>query len=158
MIPVQQLRREENGDCLRSCLASLLELRADEVPDFSQFKDDPENPTSYPAFWLELQSFVKGYGYFFLEVQLTEKTPWMPLPFGALAIFMGYTKTNNRHAIVGLCEDGKFIPLHDPFHHSGGLTSIESVCFLVPLNPAAMALIEPSNIIRPPSHDSDSRS
>ncbi len=140
---------------MAASVASLLELPIESVPDFALMVDDEPNPR-FPKFWLELQSFVKKYGYFFLEMRLTKNTPFMPLPYPALAIFMGDANNGGRHAVVGRVDDDKFIPIHDPFLHSGGLANIESVCFLVPLDCSKMTLIEPENIIRPGYHDTDS--
>lgn len=153
MKPVQQLRRNENGDCLRACIASLLDLDAEQVPDFAEI-NPKEVLNGWPKWWLELQSWLMHRGLFFLEVTLDQRTPWRPLPFQGYCMFVGTTKSGHRHMTVGLVGDNEtgeqFVQLHDPFHHAGGFEAIDGVCFLVPLNPAhPMPLSEAKMIITP---------
>lgn len=157
MIPQAQTRPHPNGDCLRSCIASLLELPISEVPDWLEHADkepDPEN--DYPGWYFGMQQWLMRRGYAFVEVQLEKKT-WMPLPFDMFAIFIGPKQTELgvfRHAIVGVCRDGKFIPVFDPYAPEGDPAKafergyVEAVCLLVPLDPAKLRKYAP--IIAPP--------
>lgn len=108
-------------------------------------QDGEENPDAYPTWYIEMQDWLRRRGFAFVEIQLDQKT-WMPLPFPAYAIFIGPHATGARHAIVGLCEDGKFIPVFDPLNPGGNAAEafvknrVEAVCLLAPLDPGAMAL------------------
>lgn len=154
MIRQPQTRPHPNGDCLRACVATLLEYPVAEVPDWTAMRDDPD--AKYPPFWIEMQHFLKARGYAFLEVQLAQKT-WMPLPYETLAVFIGPHATGARHAIIGRCEGSKFYPVFDPLNPDGDPGEafvnhhIEAVCFLVPLDPARLRLARPGNVIRIPN-------
>lgn len=134
-------------DCLRACLACLLDLKAEEVPDFSESLN----------WWTDLQTWLMERGMFFLETRVagtvqgtrepgydgdpfidcTVRTAWNPLPFPSLAILAGATKTGNRHMLIGTCEGPNFIPQFDPSDGSSGAgkITVESACFLVPRDP-----------------------
>jgi hypothetical protein len=140
MIPQLQTRPHPNGDCVRACIASLLELPIAEVPDWLAMRQDDDGE-GYPTWYIEMQHWLYERGLAFVEVQLERKT-WMPLPFPTWAIFIGPDPaTGNRHAIVGQCIDGRFAPVHDPMGGDPAQSllngSVEAVCFLVPIDPAA---------------------
>jgi hypothetical protein len=138
MIPQKQTRQHPNGDCTRACIASLLELPVENVPDWIDAPDATAETEGYPNWYYRMQQWLSRRGYAFVEIQLERKT-WMPLPFPTAAIFIGPHESGARHAIVGHCEGGRFIPMHDPL---GGPPykaflegHVEAVCFLVPLDP-----------------------
>lgn len=139
MTPQNQTRPHPNGDCVRACIATLLDLPIAEVPDWLLMRQDGDDaPDKYPTWFLEMQDFLRKRGYAFVEIQLERKT-WMPLPFEAWAIFIGTHPTGARHAIVGKCLDSLFVPMHDPLGGDAAIAfvngRVDAVCFLVPLDP-----------------------
>lgn len=155
MKPVPQTRPHPNGDCVRACLATLLELPIEDVPDFTAMRDDPDS--DLPVYWIEMQHFCKKHGYAFFETQLQMKTLF-PLPFPTLAIFIGYHPSSTeakpvRHAVVGRIEGRTLIPLFDPINPNGNpmeafiSAKVIGICFLVPLDPAALVVRPPDNVI-----------
>jgi hypothetical protein len=155
MKPVAQTRPHPNGDCLRACLATLLELPITDVPDFTAMRDDPES--ELPVYYVELQHFCKRRGYAFFETQLQMKTLF-PLPYETLAIFIGYHPSSTeqnpvRHAIVGQIAGQTLVPLFDPINPDGNpaeafiSAKVIGLCFLVPLDPARLAVKPPENIL-----------
>lgn len=81
---------------MRACIAALLNLKLEEVPDFMG-RDDAmaDHPTGYPVWYLAMQQWLAGKGYTFLEVQLQTKN-WLPLPYETFAIFLGERETAVR--------------------------------------------------------------
>lgn len=131
MIPQTQ---RTNTDCLAACVATLLNYKIEQVPDFTQSGEVEGCP--YPGFWIALQSWLSERGLFFLEINLPENFPWAPLPLPALCILMGETKNGTRHAIVGRAEGGEFIQLFNPSVNESELTGVAKVGFLIPRDPA----------------------
>lgn len=150
MKPANQLNER---DCLRACLASLLEKRTETIPDFAA---DPEaekmQPNGHPKFWYELQAWLKGLGLFLLEMhvagtffqpgengepeELPVLNPLQPLPFEGYCILCGRTPGGTRHMVVGKHTGNVFIRMHDPHPNQPDLQGVESVCFLIPLDPS----------------------
>lgn len=144
MLKQLQLIKTETGDCLRTCIANLLEYPVDEVPNFLAIDGEVDG---WELWWFNLQEWLMRRGYFFLEVRLTKHTPWFPLPFDALCMFVGHTnatkgkpeKERHRHAVIGrVGKNEEFEVLHDPLPEGSGLEQVESLCFLVPLDPSIM--------------------
>lgn len=142
MNPQLQTRNHPNGDCMRSCIASLLEIPIKNVPDFTLAPDKETlviADREYPAWYGAMQAFLATMSLTIIEITLTPHTPWYPLPFDTMAIFVGQHKSGCKHAIVGKCQHGQFYPVFDPLcpdvseePFTGG---IDGVCFLVPTDP-----------------------
>lgn len=153
MKPQSQLRKTENGDCLRAVIASLLDFDINEVPDFTAAPDD--ETSKFPVWYIELQHWLRKQGLFFLEMRIRGKiplstigekeqeskevfSPWNPLPWPALAMFAGPTHSGNHHIVIGTCEDDGFIVQFDPLGKNlNRLADIHSLCFIVPIDPAS---------------------
>lgn len=136
MKPQQQLRKTPSGDCLRACIATLLECNIEKVPDFT---DTPETgDDEYPAWWYKLQFWLRGKGYWFLEMHLIEGTPWMPLPFPGLCILFGETKNGVKHAIVGRVDGKDFFPVFNPWPEAEFHGGVAGLGFLIPADPVTM--------------------
>lgn len=146
MLAKFQSRISPNGDCVRACLACLLELPLVAVPDFTALESNPveevlvtrdkgEPDASYDRWYFSLQQFVAQFGFVLIEIILSDR-PWLPLPNEAFAIFMGPLESGEKHAIVGKVKDGRFIPVFDPMGKDcATFTAVESVAFLVPADP-----------------------
>lgn len=69
MMPVDQEfvhdpTNNQHGDCMRACIASLLDLPREAVPNFAQLDADGEG-----NFWLLLAEFCRQHGYSFVTIQ-----------------------------------------------------------------------------------------
>ncbi len=133
MMPQSQLRKEENGSCLQATIATLLDIKQEKVPDFALMTGEKEG---YPAWWFNLQEFMHGLGYFFLELALPSNMPWQPLPFAALAILFGETKYGIKHAIVGRLEHGDFKQVFNPWPEAGFANGVGAIGLFVPYDPS----------------------
>lgn len=133
MKPQEQTRKEKNGDCLRACVATLLEVSIDKVPDFALVQDLPG--VDFPGFWIELQGWLKERGLWFLEMQLPPNMPWMPLPFEGLCIIFGETKNGIKHAVVGKVIGADFEPVFNPWPEAE-LDGVGALGFIIPRDPA----------------------
>ena len=99
MKPVQQTITGEGGDCLRACVASLLELPIEEVPNFCEDRDW--------CVWLpKLQICLQARG---LKMEVYT-TSWCEEP----AMAWGYSPRGLPHSVI--YQSGRLA--HDP-HPSG---------------------------------------
>ena len=119
MRKITQSRIGENGTCFRACIASLLDLREADVPDFKEANQDPGvNP------------FLRQYGLRYEEVPVGD------LELTGLHLALGTSPRGGQHAVV--CKDGKL--LHDPHPQDGtgrGLVKVERYGLLLPLKASA---------------------
>jgi hypothetical protein len=114
LTPVYQTKSgPEVGNCYQASVASLLGLPLEDVPDFGQ-EDDPER--SY-------KDFVYGLGFVVLKPPITLKPNCYYLAFGPSIV------TGRPHVVVyraGRLE-------HDPHKGRNGLSSVEVIHLLVPM-------------------------
>jgi hypothetical protein len=137
MKPQQQKIKKPGGDCLRACIATLLDYPIDSVPNFVE-APAPEDPNCpFPGFWLALQSWLSDRGLWFLEMALHEKTPWMPIPLPALAIALGETAAGVKHAVVVRLDEAAFVPVFNPWPEAE-IVGVGSLGFLIPRDPATV--------------------
>lgn len=134
MKPQEQLRKERNGDCLRACVATLLEVNIEKVPDFALIEGVDSN--GYPEFWIALQSWLNARGLWFLEMQLPPNVPFMPLPYDCLCILFGETVNGVRHSIVGKIEGSEFIPVFNPWPEAEFANGVGALGFIIPRDPS----------------------
>jgi hypothetical protein len=137
MLRQDQLIRNAKGDCLRTCIANLLELPVETVPHWLGMEKATEKAGEWEVWWLEMQSWLKQRGFFFLVMALPANVPWYEIPYEAPCVFMGKTSKGIDHAVIGeVGKDGSnWKILHDPLPGSTGIVSLESLGFLVPMEP-----------------------
>lgn len=82
MTPVKQTQLGKHGNCMSACLASLLDLSIDEVPNF--FETCGENVDAWTT---GIKEFLKERGYDFIAVSL-------------LTVDTSYLETLDGHVIV----------------------------------------------------------
>ena len=120
MIPRVQSRIGKNGTCFRTCIASILNLREEQVPDFKEANIDPG-----------VDKFLRKYGLSYKEIPAEDDNA----PLG-LHLALGTSPRGGMHAVV--CKDGKL--LHDPHPQDGtgrGLVKVERYGLLLPLKASA---------------------
>lgn len=112
-------------------------------------REDPDS--ELPVWYIEQQAFLKRHGFAFFEVQLDMKTLF-PFPWPVWCIFIGPHRTSTpeneiRHAIVGMIDGAKLVPMFDPLGQPGEdpasafvSKKVVAVCFLVPTDPAKLLL------------------
>ena len=110
MKPVKQTRFGEEGNCWQACIASILELELDEVPDFVNDYDDWYTETFE---WLS----DKDIGINYDEVPILEKGEFLAY------IGCGVGKRELYHAVV---LDFNLNMIHDPSPKNKGLDKIEA--------------------------------
>lgn len=120
MKPVMQLVIDDprKGDCFAACVASILEMRLDQVPNFCLAPDN--------CWWDQFQSWLDGYGMCALEVNITvvdgsAKIPIAWMTPGVFCILSGKSPRGDwLHSVVAITEGkDKFVFIHDP-HPDGG--------------------------------------
>lgn len=109
-----------NGNCWPACLASILEIDIDIIPNFCKDKN--------PNWWADTQKWLDDNGYFAIEVVFGkpgEVSPYSAFPDGAFVILTGPSTMfdNTQHAVVGKIKitspDTQQVEfIHDPNRHS----------------------------------------
>lgn len=117
MKPVYQTILDgQDGDCMAACIASLLELPIDQVPN-------PHTTT----WWDDWQAWLKQRGLYLVEAIGAD---WMPPGWG---ILVGTSPRGDwQHACVAL--NGEIV--HDPHPDGGGVAQRTAYDLLVPYDPA----------------------
>jgi hypothetical protein len=102
MIPVTQSRTGEDGTCFRACVASILEVPEDAVPDFGASGGDG-------AWWRDIQDWLGGAGYAYRRAPVDGARPvgWSTIE--------GISPRGGMHACVA--KDGELV--HDPHPQDG---------------------------------------
>lgn len=141
MKPTLQTVKGPKGNCLQACIATILDLKLEDVPDFSNMSTelvgDPREP-QFPAWWLELQAFFNHRGYCFVEMALTPKTPWMPLPWTPIVLMFGFTDAGIRHCVIGEMQGITPVQIWNPDPEAEITKGVESLGLIVPLDPVKL--------------------
>lgn len=117
MEPVdQKITNSTEGDCLRACIASILELDDKKIMNFGQYNDSR-------LFWFKVNSWTReNLDYLFLPIILS--TPHSRLIENLYYISVGETSRGTQnHAVVAI--NGKTI--HDPHPSREGLLKEEYI-------------------------------
>jgi hypothetical protein len=115
----------KGGNCFAACVASLLELEIDKVPNFHE-----EHDPSWPA---AFKTWLAQHGLFPLVINIPTDSPDDLLAHlmvnGATCIAGGQTARGSHHACIYRgCN-----LIHDPYPDGEGLEVIEDMTFLVPV-------------------------
>lgn len=115
------------GNCQSACLAMMLGLPLESVPNFAQLAQDTGDNEAYAAqgAWLR----ERGWG--ILTVVKWQSLPWPPRH--GYFIAGGPSPRGHRHAVI--YKDGAL--WHDPHPEGGGISEVQDIDFLYPLNPCA---------------------
>lgn len=135
MRPVDQLCFREGpeheptqrGDCLRACVATLLELSPERVPHFASFEN---------ADWI-LEEWLADRDYWMMFWYLNEASHEciiLPRQHSGLCIVSGKSPRGSwKHACVGRIGGPDPVIVHDPHPSRAGLLSIDAIRLLVPM-------------------------
>lgn len=131
----------KQGDCFRACIASILELPIDAVPDFCAIPHDWEN---------NFHEWLSAHGLATVEVNLGQGQIVYPVTDGTICIVSGTTKRHptRLHSVIGRVTwdqdkqpSGAARPflvfefLHDPFPDGGFLLTCKTVNFIMGKDP-----------------------
>lgn len=123
----QTIMTPDKGNCFAACLATVLGLPLDAVPNFC---------ARGTKWWRDLQEWLDEKGLVAISVELTASSlGW--LPAGIPVILSGKSPRGDwLHAVVGVTESCGFRLYHDP-HPDGGFLAEEptSALFIAPLRP-----------------------
>lgn len=101
----QEITEQEDGDSLRACVASLLELPIGDVPHFSR---------SNGQWFVKFSNFIMGKGYCVLGLGYPDINTITDYTIGGLVIGTVYSKTNSRCRHYVLIDSTTFKVVHDP--------------------------------------------
>lgn len=123
MIPVFQTKFENDGNCYAACLASILELCLEDIPDFPNIYSEDE--------WFEKcrQWCRARTGMDILKITFPNNNHGFFMP----GYCIGVGKVEGfYHAVI--CRNGKVV--HDPFPGEPNMKTIEYAHIFVVLDPA----------------------
>lgn len=136
MKPVFQTKTGKYGNCMSACLASVLELPIEMVPNFYEVIGDKDDAAQW---WAAVTGFLKPFNLGITTLHFQNPDDFTRLP--GIFIVVGTSPRGLCHATVW--KDGALI--HDP-HPGGGGVQIETVDFLYPLDPSRPpTVVTPSN-------------
>jgi len=119
MKPVMQTRYGDAGNCLTACIASLLELPIEAVPDFI------EHDAGHGEYLEVFNGFLSQFGLQALTLFLEHlDVQWKPSGYH---LIYGYTAEGTKHAVVGF--QGTVV--HNPSLAGASLANIESYTVFV---------------------------
>lgn len=124
MTPVDQLVLHDPpalGDCLRACVASVLDLPGQEVPHFVQIGADVHGDTEDDgvAWYQEMQRFLAAHGLDVLWCSIDQVDEYLPWSVMDVCMLQGPSPRGDfSHIVVGR-PDGTI--LHDPHPSRDGL-------------------------------------
>jgi hypothetical protein len=116
----------EGGNCFATCVACLLDLAVEDVPNFVTGED----------WWEDFQKWLEEKNLFAIEIDC-EVQHMRNLPLGQLAILTGEANRGLLHCVIaaydGVDKNGymqwRFI--HDPHPDDTYIKKIEYICFIV---------------------------
>ena len=111
MIPVDQTKFPVRGNCVRACIASILEIDIDSIP---AWEDQTINWHLHAKGWLR----ERGYG-------LSCVVPGVCSQDDTYGIAIGDTTRSVLYQHACVCLNGKIV--HDPYPSKAGLTSITRI-------------------------------
>lgn len=128
------------GNCFAACLASLLEISIDEVP---QPTISDRGVWSAPGgYWERIATFLHKRGLHMVEIDrdLSKQNEYSSAAYlespGLLWIATGFSPRGNfLHSVV--CRDLEIV--HDPHPDRTGIEGVIKAAYLVPLDPARWA-------------------
>lgn len=106
MKPVLQTKFKEDGNCLCACLASLLEIPIESIPNpkHNDWQDEMNR-------WL-----IENHGLYIMSAALNPDSNYLPSAFvNNYTIGVGESCNNLLHAVI--CRDKRIV--HDPLPNSG---------------------------------------
>ena len=106
MWPVPQTNLgHKTGNCFAACVASILHLALEDVPNFCVFAGD---------WWIEMQKWLAEKGLTALEVKLAEQS-LSTVTVGLPVIFTGKSpRGTHLHSVVGKAMEKGFVYAYDP--------------------------------------------
>ena len=127
MIPVDQTRYGAEGNCWNACLASVLEISLETIPDF-----DDETWYDDCRHWLRTTCECT-----LMTLRTPEGVPIEHLlsEMRCYCIVGGRAARGFAHAVVYWGET----EVHDPHFSRAGLDTLEDVTFIVPCDPSTFS-------------------
>lgn len=126
MKPVMQTKfGMPEGNCFAACLASLLELPIEEIPEFSEKR-----------WFTEATNWLFSRGLAIVHIDLLEQgMPFHICPANVYYIASGKSPRGIEHSVI--YQGNRFV--HDPHPDGTGIEKVNSLMFLIPRNPMTEA-------------------
>jgi hypothetical protein len=123
VIPVQQTTFRPSagdgaGNCLAAALASLLELRLKQVPNFSAIEGEELDDQGRRPWFAAVEDWLAELGYGLVIGYPSANAPWYSTQRAHLLISGKSPRGDFSHTVIGRVEGDKVVFVHDP-HPSG---------------------------------------
>lgn len=130
---VRQTRTGDNGNCFQACVATILDLPLEVVPDFCNVAD-------IDNWWRKFQDWLEKYNLGAINIHTKGVTPTLSEPpYRQQVIMSGYTSRSSKrlHSVVGEYKEEihNFETIWDPHESEEGLVEITEFLFIVHKNP-----------------------
>lgn len=126
---IDQTEFGELGNCQSACLATLLGVRIEDVPNWTAM------PCSDNQKYERMKAWLRERGWWLLTVVPWQGIPWPPRE--GYYIAGGVSPRGVRHAVI--FKDGKL--WHDPHPERGGIADVQDIDLLMPLRPHAVSTL-----------------
>lgn len=130
MKPVMQTVTGPAGNCMSACLASILELPIEAVPNFCEAGPDDSD------YWNACRAWLRQFGLGIITLSFTSPAQWQHLRLSGYHIVSGPSPRieGMHHATVW----HKGALAHDPHPEGGGIVAPEDMCMLYLVDPARL--------------------
>ena len=130
----QTISDGKTGDCFRACMANVLDLDLDVVPNFCAHED----------WWERTQQWLRGLNLFFCEIESKDGKlpPVPPLANRSICFAAGVGPRGIRHAVLCRYRRNRkkkehWLELeHDPHPSGAGIDKIDIVGWLMVIDPS----------------------
>ena len=138
MKPVMQTVTGTSGNCFSACLASILELPIEAVPNFCDAGDDDS------SYWNACRAWLRQFGLGIITLTFTDAAQWRHLRLSGYHIVSGPSPRleGMHHATVW--HDGAMV--HDPHPDGTGIVAPDDLCMLYLIEPMRLQL--PASVYR----------
>lgn len=132
MKPVMRDKFGVGGNCLSACIASLMHLTIDDVPNFNDGTNnnpDQNDPTSVRIFWRNVDNFLESKGYAILHFEPGDESIHDLISATSGHFLVGGKSPRGYYHSVIYTKKGL---AHDPHPEGGGVVA-ESISIIYPL-------------------------
>lgn len=132
MKPVMQTVTGTSGNCMAACLASVLELPIEAVPNFC---DAGPDDTDY---WNACRAWLRQFGLGIITMTFTSPAQWRTLRLSGHHIVSGPSPRIDGMHHATVWHKGAMV--HDPHPDQTGILAPEDMCMLYLVEPTALAI------------------
>lgn len=133
MKPVMQTTLGRRGNCMSACLASILEIPIETVPNFFEVAGE-----GVAEWWGALREWLKPFGFGVITLTFEDAGMWNTLCLDGYHIVSGPSPRVEGSFHATVWHAGRMV--HDPHPDQSGIGRPETLDLLYPLDAARLSL------------------